>query len=417
MTFEEAVQYLGTLRSRGWRLGLDRMEQFLERLDNPHLAGTKFLHVAGTNGKGTTTRFIECILNAAGYEAGGYYSPYVYNIRERISVRTEMVSEEMFAAAATAVKRAAEQMESTEFGGPTEFEFKTAMAFWVYRELGLEFVSFETGLGGRLDATNVVAPVVSVITEIGLDHQQFLGDTLEKIAFEKAGIIKPGVPCVSGVSDPRAVEVIGNRARELGSQCWQLGEQFEFEAATDEFRVRTPLREFASEPIHGGTSISARNAVIAVAAIDAAAIRVTDDEVERGVAMTGLPGRLERVRKQPEVILDGAHNPQAAGAVAAVVGRCHLVYSCATGHDPAQVLEALAPYTERLYLCQIDSDRALGLEEIALAARRIGLGFSAHRTVADAVELAVAECPVSGRILVTGSFYLLAEARAALDLM
>lgn len=393
------------------------MEQFLERLGNPHLAGAKFLHVAGTNGKGTTTRFIECILHSAGYEVGGYYSPYVYNIRERISVRTEMVSEEMFAAAATAVKGAAELMESTEFGGPTEFEFKTAMAFWVYRELGLEFVSLETGLGGRLDATNVVTPVVSVITEIGLDHQQFLGDTLEKIASEKAGIIKPGVPCVSGVSDPLAVEVIGNRAGELGSRCWQLGERFEFVANSDEFRVKTPLREFVSGPVHGATSISARNDAIAVAAIDAAAIPVPNHAVERGLAMTGLPGRLERIREKPEVILDGAHNPQAAGAVAGVLGKCYLVYSCATGHDPAPVLHALAPYGERLYLCQMDSERALGIEEIASAARGIGLEFSAHRTVADAVELAVADCPVSGRILVTGSFYLLAEARAALDLM
>src|SRR5688500_11172275 len=222
MTYTEARKYIESLQARGWRLGLDRMEAFLDRLGNPH-DGLRAFHVAGTNGKGSVTGMIAACLTSAGYKTGSFYSPYVYDFRERIQIDGEMISEADVARLTALIKPVADEMACEEVGGPTEFEFKTAMAFVFWKEMGCEVAAVEVGLGGRLDATNVIEePICAVITEIGLDHQQYLGDTIEKIAFEKAGIIKPGRPVVTGVTDDRAHKVISEVATERGSSCGRV---------------------------------------------------------------------------------------------------------------------------------------------------------------------------------------------------
>ena len=222
MTYPEARKYIESLQARGWRLGLDRMEVFLDRLGNPH-DGLRAFHIAGTNGKGTVTGMISACLTSAGYKTGSFYSPYVYDFRERIQIDGEMISKADVARLTALIKPVADEMVYEEVGGPTEFEFKTAMAFVYWKEMGCDVAAVEVGLGGRLDATNVIEePVCAVITEIGLDHQQYLGDTIEKIAFEKAGIVKPGRPVVTGVTDDRAYGVIREAAEERGSSCGRV---------------------------------------------------------------------------------------------------------------------------------------------------------------------------------------------------
>ncbi|HEY0866603.1 MAG TPA: hypothetical protein VGE01_04465, partial [Fimbriimonas sp.] len=210
MTYPEALAYVSGLEPRGWRLGLDRMQAFIDRAglsqnvgrppgtDPAGKPGARFIHVAGTNGKGSVTAFLQSMLVEHGYRTGAFFSPYVVDPRERVQFGRSLISESDFASVVAHLKPIAESFSETEFGGITEFEFKTAVGVEYWRRKRCEWVALEVGLGGRLDATNVVHPACSAIVSIGYDHTQILGDTLEKIAFEKAGIVKPETPLVVG---------------------------------------------------------------------------------------------------------------------------------------------------------------------------------------------------------------------------
>lgn len=371
MTYSDARRYIESLQARGWRLGLDRMEVFLDRLDNPQV-GLQAFHVAGTNGKGSVTAMIAAALAEAGYKSGAFFSPYVYQFEERIQVDGRLISRDDVARLTAELKPIADDMVYEEVGGPTEFEFKTAMAFVYWREQGVDYAAVEVGMGGRLDATNVIeAPLCAVITEIGLDHQQYLGETIEKIALEKAGILKPGRPAVTGVTDDAAYEVIRRRAEEL--QC--------------------PLQRVKAD------SFLELNRALAAAALDVG--------LPRGAAwrvpQVSLPGRLEVVSTDPPVVFDGAHNEQAVSAVLRhVPGSVVCVYSCATGHPPLTSL--VRELCREVFVAAMNHPRGLPAEELQ----------PTHSSVADAVRAGLEALQPRETLLVLGSFFLLAEARQAL---
>jgi dihydrofolate synthase/folylpolyglutamate synthase len=257
-----------------------------------------------------------------------------------------------------------------------------------------------------------VDPLVSVITEIDWDHQNHLGDTLAKIAFEKAGIIKPGRPVITGVAGAEPLGVIRNAARERRSMLWRVGEEICVERTGARAVVRTPRRKVAIQPSLLGR-FQFKNAAMAIAAIDAAAIPVSDSDVEAGIHTAWLPGRLQIVRENPKVVLDGAHNPQSARETASALRTFRLVYSCTKGHDPAAVLNEFRAGAAAVYLCQMSSERGMAISEIEAAAVAAGMKFEAFSSVEEAVQKAVEQSRPADTVLVSGSFYHLGEARRA----
>lgn len=415
MTYEGALDYVSSLQHRGWRLGLDRMERLVADLGSPHI-GPRFFHVAGTNGKGSVTSFIQSILTEMDVNVGGYFSPYVYDFRERIQHRRRWIEKEAFARLTEAAVPAARALEETELGGPTEFEFKTAVGFLYWREKACEAVALEVGLGGRLDATNVVHPAVSILTRIALDHQEHLGDTIPAIAREKAGIIKPGAPVISATGDPEATAVVREVADRFGCPVLELGSGFEPLERDGAWTIRLGNVELRDVLPMAAGRIAATNAAVAVAALDVAGYRPTPDQIRAGLANGMPPGRMERLGTAPPIVLDGAHNLDAIRAVIKEVSAAGplgaVVWSAATGHNAGQVLQTLAELRVSVIAVPMSHPRALGREEVAELARTAGVDFA--ESVAEGIAIALRTAKKSEQILVTGSFYLLAEAKKAI---
>ncbi len=431
MTYQEALDYVASLAPRGWRLGLDRMREFAHRaglddaLGSP--GGPQFIHIAGTNGKGSTAAYVQSILHESGYRVGSFFSPYVYDPRERIQLGREYIPEGIFAGLATMLEPLAEEFTETEFGGISEFEFKAAMGFMFYKRLQCEWVALEVGLGGRLDATNIVTPQCSVITSIGLDHTNVLGTTLEEIAFEKAGVIKPGVPLVVGEVPQVAAEVIEREATKQEAEVWRYGREIQaaLDAKDGSTVVTTPHGR------HGGLmpgipgSMQSHNMVLAVAACDAARATRTLKGLQRGTELARIPGRFEvRQAAGKTVILDGAHNSDAAkvlveslqmhvwsnpAAVADVKRRVLLVTGMVAGHDPAHFYRDLAPIVDEALVVPIDFHRGLPPAEVALALQPFILAIRTYVSVEEGVAAALGEAGPDDIVLITGSFYLLGE--------
>lgn len=415
MTYEEALQYVSSLQKRGWRLGLDRMERLVEELGSPHV-GPRFLHVAGTNGKGTVTSFIQSILTEMGVNAGGYFSPYVYDFRERIQHRRRWIEKAEFARLAAAVIPVAERLEQTEVGGPTEFEFKTAVGFLFWQEKSCEAVALEVGLGGRLDATNVVQPAVSVITRIALDHKEHLGETIRAIAGEKAGIVKPKAPVVAATGDAEATAVIREAANRCGAPFFEYGVDFEAQKKPEGWTVRFLHHSYPNVLPNGASRVAAVNAATAIAALHVAGYSPANGHVREGLANGMPPGRMERLKTRPPFVLDGAHNPDAVRAVLAELsGRGAIgaiVWSAATGHAGGEVLLELCSSGAPVIAAPMSHPRGLPPKEIEELARRAGAIYA--ESVEAAIGRALELDPGADPILVTGSFYLLGEAKRAI---
>ena len=247
--FASALDALSAMEARGWRLELDRMDELARRLGVPSGGQPRYLHVTGTNGKGSTTAFIQNILHGQGWVVGGYYSPYVNSVLERVQLGLDPISEADFTDLMELLLPVADGMVGTDFGGPTEFEAKTALGFMYWNHKRCDAVALEVGLGGRLDATNIVDPAVSVIVSIALDHTKILGDTLAAIATEKAGIIKPGRPVIVGDIPEEAAFPIVAKAAQTSSEVWRFGHDIDLKGTT----LHLPTRSFA------GSREAARN--------------------------------------------------------------------------------------------------------------------------------------------------------------
>lgn len=415
MTYDEALDYLNALGPRGWRLGLDRMQEFVRRADLSSALGDgspRYIHVAGTNGKGSVTAYLQSMLVESGYWTGAFFSPYVYEPRERIQFNRELIPEKVFAMLVQLLRPAAESLEETEFGGITKFEFETGLGLAFWRHLECEWVALEVGLGGRLDATNVVTPAASVIVSISLDHTNILGTTIEEIAFEKAGIIKPGVPVVVGEMPAPALTVIERVAADKEAAIWRFGREIHL---TDGFSVSTPAGEHRGlEPGIKGAR-QAHNMALAVAAMDASGSGRTLRAYEDGALRASAPGRYEkRVVGGQLFILDGAHNADAARALrssldsdTSLAGRRVAIVTCmVAGHDPREFYVELADRVSVAHIAPIDFARALSVSEVAAALRPLVSETFEHSAIPEAIRAAILDAGPDGVVLVTGSFYL-----------
>jgi len=420
VNYPDSVHFLYALGNeiKTAKLGLERIRTVLDALGNPQ-DRLSIVHVAGTNGKGSTCAMIESGFRAAHLRTGLYTSPHLAEPTERICIAGRPVSAERFAASFNCVHTVVEQLlaRDTIDLHTTYFETVTAMAFLIFAEEGVDRVVLEVGLGGRLDATNVVRPSLAVITPIDFDHESFLGRGIESIAAEKAGILKPGVPAVFARQRPEAASVLDRRAAELDlpvtrAAGWPIqnmsldarGSSFELPGATP-LSIRCPL---AGEH-------QAENAVTAALAL--LACGVDRRSIEAGIAAARWPGRLEQVRERPTIILDGAHNPAAARALAAYIARFYaatrlrLIFGIMRDKAAAEIAGILFPLAWQVIVTAPRQSRALAPESLLTVADHPNLQAAA--TLEAALRL-IEDASPDDVIFITGSLFLVAEARALL---
>lgn len=417
MDYPDSVRFLYALGNeiKTAKLGLERIRLLLGALGHPQQA-CRIVHVAGTNGKGSTCAMIESGLRAAGYRTGLFTSPHLVEPTERIQISGRPVSAAHFAAAFDEVHACAEELLRREIIDlhPTYFESVTAMALVLFRAWEVEFAVLEVGLGGRLDATNVVTPELCVITPVDFDHEVYLGKSLESIAAEKAGILKAGLPAVFAPQRPEAERVLDARAAALGTAVTRSAETsiagVTLHARGSDF---TWEARPVSCPLPGEHQVE--NARTAIAAL--ARLGVAPEAIARGIAQTRWPGRLERVAMNPEFVLDGAHNPASARALAAYLDRFYeparvwMIYGAMRDKAVAEMAAILFPRAHRVIATAPAQARALRPESIR--------GLADHDSIEVAPDIRAA-LAMAGRaastdtIFVTGSLFLVGEARALL---
>ncbi|MGE5507356.1 MAG: bifunctional folylpolyglutamate synthase/dihydrofolate synthase [Chitinophagales bacterium] len=436
---ERISAYLAGLAKFGWHLGLDRIEALLERLGHPERSYLA-VQVAGTNGKGSTAAHLAYILAAAGYKAGLYISPHLESYRERFALvgpgpAHRLIDAERLADLLGEVAAAAGPVAESPAGPPTEFEVLTGAAARWFAEERAQVVVWETGLGGRLDATTACPSQLSVLTHIDLDHQDRLGPTLEAIAAEKAAIVRPGQPVVVAPQEPAAMAVIAARAAEQGSPLLQVDEAVvqlaQATLAGTEFTYRPPAElapgagqglpaRLATALLGPHQAINAAVAVTAALALEAAGLRVSPAAVERGLAEVRWPGRLEVLRREPLVIVDGAHNPDGMRRLveawrALAPGAAPLVV-CGFLRDKAweELVALLAGLAGEVVVTRPASDRAAAPGEVAELFRRAGVPAQAVEPPEEAAREALAHAREGGRpLLGCGSLYLIGALRRA----
>lgn len=421
MTYSEALAYIASLAPRGWRFGIDRMHAFCEAAGlRPYLGAEplpNYIHVAGTNGKGSTTAFTQSILVEAGANTGAYFSPYVVDPRERIQLGREYIGPEELADLVVELRPIAESFTDTPFGGISEFEFKTAVGFRCWQRHACDWIALEVGLGGSLDATNVVTSRAGIIVSIGLDHVKILGETLGEIAREKAGIIKPRVPVIVGemANEPRwVIEAV---ARSRQAPIWQYGRDVHWENGT----IRTPNRTVHDvRPALVGER-QGHNMALAVAALEAAGFEMTDEQIRLGAERAYVPGRFEQLAVEGRtVILDGAHNADAAQVLIKTLDQTYpgrslvLVTNMLTGHEFDTFYDGLVERTRSVHVVPIDFIRARPVEETTQALADLFGEIHPHATVAQGIAAALSDARPDEIVLVTGSFYLVGEATPVL---
>lgn len=395
MNYREALAWLFRTQRFGIKLGLENTRRLLYSLGVP-APEQRILHVAGTNGKGSVCAMLDAICRAAGYRTGLFTSPHLVTFRERIQIDGEQVSEEEVARGLTSIRQLVADWEPH----PTFFEITTGLALQIFREKNVELIVLETGLGGRLDATNATQPIVSVLTPISYDHQKWLGNTLAEIAGEKAGIIKADTPVVSAAQEDEAAAVIRRRAAECNAPL-----QF----------VRIPVTDYeVSLP----GAHQKENAALALAALRAAKIEVTAEAIERGLSHVRWPARFQRWDER--TVIDGAHNPAGAEVLVRtwreVFGeqKATVLLAVLADKNVNEICRALQPVMARLYLPLIESERALPPDELSLTSKGLAAGVPT-RVFASFAEAWEAAKGTTDLILITGSLHFAGEALAFLE--
>lgn len=416
MDYKQALEYIDGVQWYGSRPGLSRVGELLDRLGRPQ-DGLKFVHIAGTNGKGSCAAMLASVLRAAGFKTGLFTSPYLFRFNERMKIDGREIRNDELAALVTEIQPLADAMEDH----PTEFELMTAAALLWYLREGCDIVVLEVGLGGRFDATNIIgSPELAIIMNIGLDHTQILGDTAEKIAAEKAGIIKPGCSCTLYGQEPGVEAVIEGRCRELGCRLYRA----DLSRIVPEFdSLEGQVFRYAGEswaiPLLGGHQL--KNAAVVIEA--AAALRdrgwaISKEALERGLYSVSWPGRFELVHRQPDFILDGGHNPQCAQAVAEGLLRYFpgrrrvLLVGVLADKDYGGIMDILDPAADEYICVTPESGRALPAEELAAFLARYGKPVRACRSIEEGVNAALEAAGEDGMACAVGSLYAAGRIRA-----
>ena len=398
---------------------LDRMRALLAAFDHPH-RGIRAIHIAGSKGKGSTAAFLQSILTAAAYRVGGYYSPHVTSYRERFVLSPHPATDSTLLELMRQIERHVRHaMAADPTAEPTTFELLTLLAFLLFRDAQLDWVVLETGLGGRLDATNVVTPVASVITPIELEHTEYLGNTIPDIAAEKAGIIKQGVPLFISRQQPEALETIVREASRLGCPLWQFSAEVRdmiTEGNAADFTLARHNEHFAVELLLSGEH-QARNAALAAGVARELLPQLSHAAIEDGLRQAWLPGRLERVGEAPACYLDGAHTTDSARAVVEAFGALTgeprvLLFGSAVGKDVAALARVLAPHFAAVVVTRAGTFKPADPATAVAAFKALGIDAHLQPDPAAALQLARTLAGPDGSVLVTGSFYTVGAVRA-----
>ena len=415
MNYTETLAYLDSLGKFGINLGMERIEDLLKELNNPEQK-VRTIHVTGTNGKGSVTSMITNILLVSGLKVGKFTSPHLVRYNERIEVDGEEISDEDFALVVTAVRRAVESVMAKGTDQPTQFEVLTAAAFLHFALQKLDYAVIEVGLGGLWDSTNVITPVVSVITNVSLDHTDRCGKTVEEIAMQKAGIIKDGVPVVTA-AEAEALGPIQAMSLFKQAQLYIYGKAFTGQEVASSMEGQTFT--LSAGDYHSNYDVKLPgahqilNTAVAVVAAKLASkqdSRINELALHQGVALTKWPGRLERISQKPDVILDGAHNPAGAAVLRAALDKYYsgkkicFIFGMMGDKDISQVITTLFRKEDTIYTVRAD-EGARAAEPEALA-EQIGSQAQAMHDLAAAYKTALAEVGEDGLVCVCGSLYL-----------
>lgn len=425
MNYEEAREYLDQVSKGGSVLGLDNMRELLKRLENPQ-DGLKFVHISGTNGKGSVLAYVSTVFKEAGYRTGRYISPTLFSYREKIQVNESFIGREDLAHLTEEVKKAAEEMQNSGKGFPTIFEIETALAFLYFAEQKCDIVILETGLGGALDATNVIkTSVMEVITSISMDHMEFLGDTLGKIALQKAGIIKPHTSVVSAVQDMEAMEVIRDVCRK--KECvFDTVDQEQIKDISYGYEGQSfSYKDWKNIKISLMGSYQIKNAALALEAIEALrklGYKLNDKAVYQGMKTAVWKGRFTVISKEPFIIMDGAHNQAAAEELVRSLKlyypgkKFYYIFGMFRDKDYHQVIRLTAPLAEHIVTVETpENPRALPAEELKKAVAEVNPSVEAAGSLRMAVNRVMEQIDKDAVIVIFGSLSFLGEAEMAVN--
>ncbi len=422
------LSYLYSLQQFGIKLGLSNIKELCAVLGNPQ-DKIKTLHIGGTNGKGSTAAIISSILQKAGCRTGLYTSPHLADFTERIRINNVPISTERTCALIRHIKESIQDKEIA----PTFFEFTTALALLYFAEENVDAAVMEVGMGGRLDATNIIIPLISVITNIEYDHTEYLGKSLEEIAGEKCGIIKQGVPLIISESRPGIVSLIEKRAEAAGSQTYLYGRDF----VSEPVEIGLHKSKFIysgryHKQLHLETTLLGRHQIVnmgtalyAAELLTETGFNFTDQDIMAGVRHVSWPGRLETWEGHHRFIIDGAHNHAASVVLREFmedviqsdkqINKIVLIFGALKDKDVSSILQELMPFSADIILTQPDTERGLPVDVLQAVVEKSGRKSYAVRTLSDAMAFADSITSSSDIILITGSLYLVGEARTILS--
>lgn len=422
MNYEESIAWLYSFKQYGSKLGLDRISHLVKQLDNPH-SNIKIIHVTGTNGKGSVCKFIGSILQKAGYKTGIYISPHLQRFSERIVINDEEISEEDVSSLVEKIKPIVESMIKQN-STSTFFEIITAMAFQFFSDCNVDFAVIEVGLGGRFDATNVVSPIITVITNISLEHSQQLGEDVKSIAFEKAGIIKESIPIITAAKND-ARNVIGQIAEEkkapltvIDRKSWKR-----LSSSMDDqtFLIHGFLKEHSVKTSMLG-KYQGENIALAIATIDELQMNglyISDTSIEEGIATAFNPGRMEIISKEPTILLDGAHNPVGMEMLKMTLledfeyDRLILILGILEDKDIKKMLSTITPISDLIVVTKSSNDRACDPASLKQEIEKINnkKEIFTEKSLSKAIDQAKSIAKKDDLICITGSLFSVGEAR------
>jgi dihydrofolate synthase/folylpolyglutamate synthase len=415
--YSDALGFLYGLEKFGMVFGLENIAWILDLIDNPQRS-LKAVHIAGTNGKGSVATMLSHILKEAGYKVGKYTSPHLVSFTERITINEKEITREEVATLTEMIKEKAWREDRGRFF--TFFDFTTALAFEYFRRQKIDIAVIEVGLGGRLDSTNVIDPLVSIITNVSLDHTDYLGHSVSDIAKEKAGIIKKGKPVVSG-AEGLARQIIEDTAENLRSPLYELYRDFSYEKKADQVMSYRGLKNSCdrlSISLRGDHQL--KNGALALCAAEllpSYGFSLGEGSIRKGLAHTKWQGRLEVVHENPTIILDGAHNPDGARTLAEFFTSHYtdknkiLIFGVMKDKDYGEIIEILTPYVSTTILTKLATERSLPPRELEGRVKNAIITEDMRSALTKAKSIAGRE----DMILVTGSFYTVGEAKEIID--
>ncbi|MBI4621400.1 MAG: bifunctional folylpolyglutamate synthase/dihydrofolate synthase [Desulfobacterales bacterium] len=418
-SYNKSIEYLYSLQASGIKLGLANISRLLVLLDNPQ-RGLKSIHVGGTNGKGSVAAMVSSVLDKAGFKVGLYTSPHLVNFTERIKINNHEISESRVAELTDFIYQ---KIEGTDLAlDITFFEFTTAIAMLYFLEQGVDFAVLEVGMGGRFDSTNVVDPLVSIITNVSMDHQHYLGKTIHEIAFEKAGIIKKGGIVITGVTQPSVFASIQEKCLQDGAALYRVGKDFRGRGTVNgRFNYSGLKSRYSGLRLNLLGRHQITNAVTALGAIEVLkekGFEIEDEAIYKGLENTYWPGRLEVVGRDPLVVLDCAHNPAGIKTLRDAISngifsfnRLFLVLGIMLDKDFKSIISRLAPLADKIVLTEPKMDRSASPQILYEEVKKYHKEAEIVGDVKEAVSLAISLAQREDMVCVTGSIFTVGEAR------